>query len=367
MTNADFKLLWLRESFPWMGQHSGYEQVCNLISELQQGSYQSVWMENKPLPRIAHHLLKPIVAKVKRSGTYNTSSTLVELKALWHILTSKCDLAHVIYLERTLGILPKWQEKFSFKLIATAHQPAGLWRMQRHHPEMLSSLDGLIVLSSKEVEYFDEYIPGRVHFIPHGVDIEFFCPQTDKVNSTVNRDRDYPRCVFSGIWLRDLQALAQVIDEVLAREPRIRFDLIVPADRRENPHFFRIARHSQVTWYAGISDAQLRDLYCQASMLVLPLLDCTANNALLEAIACGLPIVSNDVGGIPDYTQDSFAKLLPIGDIDGFVEAILRLANDPQECVQKGVAARTFAEQNLRWEKIAAQTINVYQKVLSAY
>jgi glycosyltransferase involved in cell wall biosynthesis len=363
MTNTNFKLLCLRESIPWMGNHSGYELLCNLISELQQGSYQSVWRDNKPLPRIAHHLLKPIVAKVKRSATYNTSSALVEIKALWHILNSQCQLVHVLYLERMLGILPQWQQKLSFKLIATAHQPARLWRMQRHHPEMLSSLDGLIVLSTREVEYFDKYIPGCVHFIPHGVDIDFFCPQIDGVNSTV--DRSYPRCVFSGIWLRDLQTLAKVIDEVLARQPRIRFDLIVPADRRDNPELFRIARHSQVTWYTGISDTQLRDLYCQASMLVLPLLDCTANNALLEAISCGLPIVSNDIGGTPDYTQSSFADLLPIGDIDGFVEAILRLADDPQECIKRGAAARNFAEQNLGWEKIAAQTISVYQKVLS--
>ncbi|MBU7583281.1 MAG: glycosyltransferase family 4 protein [Nostoc sp. TH1S01] len=362
MTNADFKLLWLRESFPWMGQHSGYEQICNLISNFPHGSYQSVWMEQKPLPRIIHHSLKPIVAKVKRSATYNTSSVLVEIKALWHLLTSKYNLAHVIYLERMLGILPQWKQSLSFKLLATAHQPAGLWRMQRHQPEMLSSLDGLIVLSSREVEYFDKYIPGRVHFIPHGVDVEFFCPPKDKINPT--SDEGCPHCVFSGIWLRDLQTLAQIIDEVVFREPRIKFDLVVPANKRDNPHFFRIARHSQVNWYANISDTQLRDLYCQASMLVLPLLDCTANNALLEAIACGLPIISNNVGGIPDYTHHSFADLLPIGDIDGFVEAILRLANDPHECIKRGAAARTFAEQNLGWEKIADQTISLYKKIL---
>ena len=100
-------------------------------------------------------------------------------------------------------------------------------------------------------------------------------------------------------------------------------------------------------------------------MMVLPLLDCTANNALIEAIACGLPVVSNDVGGIRDYTRNTFADLLPVGDVEGMSNAILRLVDDLEERKKKGILARLFAQQNLSWERIAVQTLELYSKVLS--
>ncbi len=144
----------------------------------------------------------------------------------------------------------------------------------------------------------------------------------------------------------------------------IAFDLIVPNDGRQDPSFLRIARHEQVFWHSGISDLQLRDIYQQASMLVLPLIDCTANNALIEAIACGLPVISNQVGGLPDYTRDSFADLFPVGDVEGMTQAILKLADDLQEREKRSQAARLFAQENLGWDKIAAQTLEIYHKVM---
>ncbi len=359
----NLNLLWLRESFPWMGNHSGYEQVCDTLADSLLDRPQSVFKASQPLPRSIRRLLATLSGKKKWSSTYDEAGTLLELQTLWRCLRSHHNLVHAVYAERNIGILPDWKQRLSFKLVATVHQPAGLWRIQRHRPELISLLDEAIVLSSREVAYFEQYLPGHVHFVPHGVDIDFFCPLPDEAIAL--KHQAPPRCVFCGTWLRDLQTLADVIDKLLAKNPSIQFDLVVPASKRKNPYFYRIARHAQVAWHSGISDEQLRDLYRQATLLCLPLLDCTANNALLEAIACGLPIVSNDVGGIPDYTEDSFAHLLPVGDADGFVHSILALIDSPQECVERGKAARMFAKQQLNWETIATQTLQVYKKALA--
>ena len=358
------KILWLRERFNWMGQHSGYDQVCEAIAKLQSGNYQSVWREpDKPLLPGSYRLLSFLASRTKSSPYYTPHSIAAEISILWKSWFQGTDLVHITYVENQLGILSNWSQRLFPKVIGTVHQPASWWRMLHPYPDRISSIEALIVCASKEIAYFEQYLPGKVYFIPHGVDIAFFRPKPETTNFKI--DKNSPRCVFSGKWLRDIQTLATVIEKVIAQNPGIGFDMIVPSHSRDDPLFFRIARHEQVSWHANLSDEQLREIYQQANMLVLPLLDCTANNALLEAIACGLPIISNDVGGLPDYTRDTFADLLPVGDVEGMTSAILNLADDIEAQKTRGNAARLFAEKNLSWDRVAAQTLEIYHKVIS--
>jgi glycosyltransferase involved in cell wall biosynthesis len=62
--------------------------------------------------------------------------------------------------------------------------------------------------------------------------------------------------------------------------------------------------------------------------------------------------------------NDSFADLLPVGDVDGFVQAILRLTGDQAISEERGRNARQFAEQHLTLEKVAVQILTVYEKTL---
>jgi glycosyltransferase involved in cell wall biosynthesis len=117
-----------------------------------------------------------------------------------------------------------------------------------------------------------------------------------------------------------------------------------------------------VTLMTGISDERLLQLYQQADLLVLPLIDGTANNSILEAMACGLPVVSTDLPCTRDYIDDSSAMLVPKGDVRAVVEAIEVLKKDPNK--RKGFAKviRNRA-MDLSWEKTARNMEKVYQAV----
>jgi glycosyltransferase involved in cell wall biosynthesis len=360
MNKIDFKILWLRERFKWMGQHSGYDQVVESIAKVQPGEHISIFKRTEKKPfKGTKRILAWLAREAYTSPYYTVNSTSVEVFALLKCLIYKIYLVHLTYVENDLGILSDFKDLLSLKLIGTAHQPVSWWQLMHPNPNAISNLDALIVLSSKELRYFEQFLPDRVYFVPHGVDIGFFQP-----NPEITEKKYYPRCIFSGKWLRDIDTLAKVIDEVIFQNPGIRFDMIVPRTSRNDPLFFRIARHEQVTWHTDLSDEQLLKVNQQANMLVLPLLDCTANNALLEAISCGVPVISNKVGGMSDYTRDTFANLSPVGDVDSMVTAILELADSPQQQIVQGKAARAFAEEQLDWNDIALRTLDIYSKVM---
>ena len=94
----------------------------------------------------------------------------------------------------------------------------------------------------------------------------------------------------------------------------------------------------------------------------VPLLECTANNVLLEAMACGKPIVSTDLQGVRDYVNDNCALLTEKDNPASLAEAIISLADDDATRRKMALASRTLANQ-FSWEKVAAQVRKVYEQV----
>jgi glycosyltransferase involved in cell wall biosynthesis len=125
----------------------------------------------------------------------------------------------------------------------------------------------------------------------------------------------------------------------------------------------RIARQSRVHWHSGLSDEQLRELYRRADLLVLPLVDCTANNALLEAMACGVPILTTDLPGVRDYAQPACAQVAPPHDAAAMTDAAQALLADPDRRAAMGAAARRDAETRFAWPVVARQWIELYARV----
>jgi len=90
----------------------------------------------------------------------------------------------------------------------------------------------------------------------------------------------------------------------------------------------------------------------------------TANNALLEAMACGLPVIAERVGGIPEYVNDRCARLVAPGDSQSAARAILELHRAHDLTFAMSQAARLRAEE-LDWTHVADQTRGVYESILN--
>jgi glycosyltransferase involved in cell wall biosynthesis len=94
----------------------------------------------------------------------------------------------------------------------------------------------------------------------------------------------------------------------------------------------------------------------------MPLHEATANNAILESMACGLPLVVSDIGGIGDYVSPDCGILVRPHDARNMAEAVLDLLSAPSERQRMAEQARAQALR-FAWPQIIDQLRSVYTAI----
>jgi glycosyltransferase involved in cell wall biosynthesis len=113
---------------------------------------------------------------------------------------------------------------------------------------------------------------------------------------------------------------------------------------------------------SGLTDAEFLDAYQSCSCLLQAVEDSTANNVILEAMACGQPVVAERIGGIPEYVDPTCAILTAPGDAEALAAALIELRASPARRDALAGGARKRAEL-LDWKNVAAQMRGIYERL----
>jgi glycosyltransferase involved in cell wall biosynthesis len=102
----------------------------------------------------------------------------------------------------------------------------------------------------------------------------------------------------------------------------------------------------------------------QATMLV----HCSSHegfpNAVLEAMAAGLPVITTPAGDAPIVVQDGISGyVVPFGDVDGMAARIVQLARSPNLSGQFGAASRKRVEQHYSYDGLGDRLLSAYRKI----
>ena len=91
------------------------------------------------------------------------------------------------------------------------------------------------------------------------------------------------------------------------------------------------------------------------------------SNAVMEAMALGIPIVASDIPGNRDLVvPEQTGYLVPVGDRAGFARHVLRLVNDPELAARLGEAGRRRVAEHFTVENMVAAYAGLYREVLAA-
>jgi glycosyltransferase involved in cell wall biosynthesis len=346
----------VRTRYPHWGAYSGINQFLKYIDQdAYRVDVRLVPDSDDDFPIQSKTVRDWLRDAVQKRGMewYKLSDLVAEMKAFGECWCKRIHIIHYLDGEHSAQFLPRVPTqlgKVRPKMVATYHQP----------PEALDSLvdkdviarlDCVTVVSPEQVSYFRELVaPDKIRLILHGIDVDYFRP-----GNTLKGEGKF-KCITVGHYLRDFKAVREVA-EGLSNHRDIEFQIV-------SSQATELQDLPNVTVYSGIDDADLLCLYQQSDVLFLPLVQSTANNSLLEGIACGLPVVSTCLPSVKAYLPGKEAILVKDNEPRQLTEAILYLLHDPSDRRNMGREARKRAEE-LDWRNIAPHYEAIYSELTS--
>jgi glycosyltransferase involved in cell wall biosynthesis len=202
--------------------------------------------------------------------------------------------------------------------------------------------------------------PGRAVLIRgDGVDIQHFSPQPEP--------KGLPLVVLPArmLWDKGVGEFVAAARSVRRKGLSARFVLVGDIDS-DNPASVPTSqlqaweKEAVIEWWGWKKD--IEDVYAQAAIVCLPSYREGLPKTLVEAAACGRPIVASDVPGCREVVKHGVNGLLvPVRDAGALAEALIDLLQNPDLRSEMGVRSRTMAVEEFSMELIISQTFAVYQ------
>lgn len=114
----------------------------------------------------------------------------------------------------------------------------------------------------------------------------------------------------------------------------------------------------------NLEHAQFLSVMARADIVVVPSRYEGFGLTALEAMSLSKPVIASKAGGLPEVMGET-GRLVETGDVGAISDAILELANNPGLRETLGKAARTRAEEKFSLPAIAAQLIEIYERLAS--
>jgi len=190
----------------------------------------------------------------------------------------------------------------------------------------------------------------KIKIVKYGIDHEFFHPAENR-----NRKENMVLYVGRGSLPKGFDTLVQAAGHIKAQ-------IVAVASQIPKPIQAQIKQLKNFTLLSGLSAGDLRTLYQQAQIYMMPSLTECSPISTLEAMACGLPVVCTPEGS-GEYIEDGTnGYVIPFKDSAKLAERVNYLLAHPEIAAEFGRRNRQKVEAELTLPVIASQLIKIYQE-----
>lgn len=251
----------------------------------------------------------------------------------------------------------------------------------------LRAVDHIFGISEYITEKIRQRFPQHAHkcqTLYNGVDVRQFTPSEQPLNGTrrlLMMGRISPE--------KGVHVMLAAFPEIARRFPEVHLDLVGSQKKASKEYIVSLSDQAQVSelerfYHVGYIKAlhrmipedlqdrvhftgyvhytQILDYYQQAYLLVNASLSESFGRSLIEANACGVPVVAARTGGMVEVVAPGQSGLLvPPDDPARLAEAIIQLLEDPALRQRMSASSRQYVQARYTWPRIAERLVEAYQ------
>jgi len=208
----------------------------------------------------------------------------------------------------------------------------------------------------------------KIDVVPFGVDTDFFR------SLDVYKDEKIFQILAVGYLIerKGFEYLIRSMPLVLEKHKEVRLKIVGsgPLKSKLKELIYELDLGNVVEMMENVSDEELLMIYNFADLFVLPsIVDSQGNTeglgvVLLEAMACGIPVIASNAGGITDIIiHNETGLLFNEKDTEKIAELINFSMENKQQMAKIAINGLDLVKVNFSWEKIAELYLNVYNDV----
>lgn len=201
---------------------------------------------------------------------------------------------------------------------------------------------------------------------PFGVDTEVFTPASS-VTKTASQKVMRIISVRHLHYKYGLDILIEAVSMLAEKHPEVHAELHIGGDGPEEKKLTALIEKRQpspeIKLLGRIAPEKLSALLPEYDVFVAPSREESFGVAILEASACGLPVIGSEVGGIPEVIiHNETGMLFPCEDAKALCRALFTLWQQPELRVRMGQAGRAFVNCKYSRQQALSGMIQVYEK-----